>query len=265
MTADAAEAVATAVDATNFVTASDASSEAFKTANLLKLLSVNALITGEKGTGKLSLARHVLPDAPIIDATHFDELLVALQSNTTLIITHIEKIPNIKTLFEQILKTSTRVVATGSDSFVHESLDELFTVKVYLPPLAERPDDVEALKRQYMNEAETIFGEGKQLQIDTIEADLSDNAASLRRQIYLNYLLSNVQENELMQIMEEFLYERLGSNNDYRKYLHLYEAPLIKAGLKRFKSQLQLSDKLGLNRNTLRKKIADNKEYGLNE
>jgi len=37
------------------------------------------------------------------------------------------------------------------------------------------------------------------------------------------------------------------------KFLHLYEVPIIKAGLQRFKSQLQLSEKLGLNRNTLRK------------
>ena len=257
--------MATAVDATKFVTASNASAEAFKTANLLKLLSVNALITGEKGTGKLSLARHILPEAPVIDATRFDELLVALQSNAAVIITHIEKIPNFKTLYEKINRASVRVVATGSESYYQEGLDELFTVKVFLPPLHQRPQDVEALKTQYMYEAETIFGEGKQLEVDAIEADLSANAASLRRQIYLNYLLKNVAEEELMQIMEEFLYDRLGSNNDYRNFLHLYEVPLIKAGLQRFKSQLQLSDKLGLNRNTLRKKIAENKEYGLNE
>jgi len=53
----------------------------------------------------------------------------------------------------------------------------------------------------------------------------------------------------------------LGSNNDYKNFLHLYEVPIIKAGILRFKSQLQLSDKLGLNRNTLRKKIADNEKY----
>ena len=257
--------MATAVDATKFVTASNASAEAFKTANLLKLLSVNALITGKKGTGKLSLARHILPDAPVIDASHFDELLVALQSSSALIITHIEKIPNFNTLFEHIARLPVRVIATGSESFTHEGLEELFTVKVFLPPLHERLEDVEELKRQYVREAQVIFGEGKTVGIDGLEADLSNNAASLRRQIYMNYLLSNISEEELMQVMEEFLLERLGSNNDYRKFLHLYEAPLIKAGLQRFKSQLQLSNKLGLNRNTLRKKISDNKEYGINE
>jgi DNA-binding NtrC family response regulator len=265
MTANAAEAVATAVDATKFVTASGASAEAFKTANLLKLLTVNALVTGKRGTGKLSLARHILPDAPIIDASRFDELLVALQSNASVIITHIERTPNFATLFEQASKSAVRIVATGSDSFAHDGVDELFTVKVYLPPLCDRPEDVEALKKQYVQEARTIFGEGKEADMEAIEADLSDNAASLRRQIYLNYLLGNIAEHELMQIMEDYLYDRLGSNNDYRNFLHLYEAPLIKAGLKRFKSQLQLSAKLGLNRNTLRKKIADNKEYGLDE
>jgi DNA-binding NtrC family response regulator len=257
--------VATAVDATKFVTASNASAEAFKTANLLKLLSVNALITGDKGTGKLSLARHILPDAPVIDASHFDELLVALQSSSTLIITHIEKIPNFNTLFEQVSHSDVRVIATGSENYAHDGLDELFTVKVYLPPLHERPEDVEALKRQYVDEARSIFGEGKAIEVEELDADLRENAATLRRQIYMNYLLSNIAEEELMQLMEEFLTERLGSNNDYRKFLHLYEAPLIRAGLKRFKSQLQLSNKLGLNRNTLRKKIADNKEYGLHE
>jgi DNA-binding protein Fis len=67
----------------------------------------------------------------------------------------------------------------------------------------------------------------------------------------------------LMGLMEHFLMERLGSNNDYRNFLHLYEVPLIRAGIKRFKSQLQLSERLGLNRNTLRKKINEHAHYQL--
>ena len=41
---------------TNFITASEASSQAFKTATLLKTLTVNALIMGEVGVGKSTLA-----------------------------------------------------------------------------------------------------------------------------------------------------------------------------------------------------------------
>jgi DNA-binding protein Fis len=61
--------------------------------------------------------------------------------------------------------------------------------------------------------------------------------------------------------MDNYLYSRLGSNSDYRNFLYLYEVPLIRSGLRKFKSQLKLADKLGLNRNTLRKKISDNKQY----
>lgn len=66
-----------------------------------------------------------------------------------------------------------------------------------------------------------------------------------------------------MGIMEHYMIDKLGTNNDYRAFLHLYEVPLIRAGIKRFKSQLQLADKLGLNRNTLRKKIAEHSDYHL--
>jgi DNA-binding protein Fis len=49
--------------------------------------------------------------------------------------------------------------------------------------------------------------------------------------------------------------ENLNGNNEYKEHLNLYEEPLIEAGLKKFGSQLQLSQVLGINRNTLRKKI----------
>lgn len=78
------------VDVTNFVTASEASYQAFKTATLLKTLSVNALIMGEIGVGKKSLASFILPDASVIDASNFDELLVAIESSSEIIITNID-------------------------------------------------------------------------------------------------------------------------------------------------------------------------------
>jgi DNA-binding NtrC family response regulator len=252
-----------AVVVTSFLGKSRASSEAFKTANLLKTLSVNALIYGENGTGKLTLARYILPNAPILNTNNFDELLEAINSHRELIITHVEDAPNLKRLIDAIIASKTHVVVTSRDSAQNELLQDNFSVRIHIPPLSEREEDIKPLLELFMREANTIFGEEKPFVMPTYTFDLSQNAISLRKQLFLHYQFSNISENDLIAIMEQYLSDKLGSKNDYRKYLHLYEVPLIRVGLKQFKSQLQLSDKLGLNRNTLRKKIADNSPYGL--
>jgi len=63
-----------------------------------------------------------------------------------------------------------------------------------------------------------------------------------------------------MSVMEDFLDKKLGGRNDYRDNLHLFDVPLIRSGFKKFNSQLNMSEKFGLNRNTLRKKITEYKD-----
>ena len=65
--------VADVVDHTNYIAKSRASIEALKSANLLKSVTINALIVGEAGVGKETLARHIL-SAPIVDASSFKSL-----------------------------------------------------------------------------------------------------------------------------------------------------------------------------------------------
>lgn len=254
-------AVVQAVDVTNFVTASEASYQAFKTATLLKTLNVSALIMGEVGVGKKSLASFILPDAPIVDASNFNELLQSLESSNKIIISNIDNTPNIERLIQAIKENSVRVIATSRQSFSNEFIDDLFSVKFDIPPLCKRDKDVNELVALFEEEAAELFGGDQKLDLNNFVPDLSQNSNSLKRQVMINYLLQDIQDKELMQIIENYLHDKLGSNSDYRNYLYLYEAPLIKAGLHRFKSQLQLADKLGLNRNTLRKKISDNKQY----
>lgn len=254
--------VAAVVDVTSFITASEASKEAFKTASLLKTLTVNSLILGEDGVGKQSLAHYILPDAPVMDASDFDELLLTLQSSHKVVILNLHNAPNLKTILDLIQKNSNHIVATAKDFILDDSIEELFSIKFSIPPLSQRLEDVTFLIQRFTNEASQLFG-GDLNSFDKkkIIPDLSHNANSLRRQVMVNYLLQDIGDIELMRIMEDYLCKKLGSNNDYKNFLYLYEVPLIKAGLHMFKSQLQLADKLGLNRNTLRKKIADNKEY----
>jgi DNA-binding NtrC family response regulator len=254
--------VAEAVDAvTSFVTASDASSQAFKTATLLKTLSINALISGEVGVGKKSLARYILPDASLVDASNFNELLIMLKTTDSIIITNLDKSPNIGVILDNIKKVDVRIIATSTVELSDYDIDEIFTLKFDIPSLSQRKEDVHLLIEQFATEASLLFGVNESFNAKNLTPDLSKNAITLKRQVMFTYLMQDIQESELMDIIQNYLHDKLGSNSDYRNYLHLYEAPLINAGLARFKSQLQLSDKLGLNRNTLRKKIAENKKY----
>ena len=253
--------LAVVVVATSFITASDASKEAFKTATLLKTLNVSSLITGELGVGKKSLASYILPDAPIIDASEFEELLLTLESSNKIIITNLENSPNIKRTFDFIKTNNIIVVATAKTSFYDKSIDEFFSIKFNVPPLKERLEDVDLLVERFISEASSIFGSAEKFDIKKFTPDLSLNSNSLKRQVMINYLLQDIKDSELMNIIEKYISNKLGSNNDYKNLLYLYEVPLIRAGIIKFKSQLKLSDKLGLNRNTLRKKIADNQQY----
>lgn len=256
-----AGAAVQAVVVTNFLASSAASLEALKTASLLKGLPINAFIFGENGTGKKSLAKFILPNAPIVDASAYDELEDALRSNTSLIISNFDKIPNFDNFQLLLDKYSVRIMALATSVFNSEVIEQFFGIKVSLPPLRERMEDVSVLAEHFLQEATRVLGVENDIQVDVSRIDLKHNAHSIRRYVYMQVQLQDINETELMEIMENFLSSRLGGNSDYRNFLYLYEAPLINAGLHKFKTQLQLADKLGLNRNTLRKKIAENKEY----
>jgi len=246
---------------TSFISSSNASLEALKTANLLKGLPINAFIFGQSGTGKKSLAKYILPDAPIVDASSYEELEGALSSHKTVIISNFDKIPNYDTFKALLEKYEVRIMALANSMFNADIIESFFGIKVTLPSLSERPEDVKALCEYFLSEAKETLSIANEVNINVDDVDLSNNAHSVRRHVYMQVQLQDINEAELMSIMQKFLFSRLGGNNDYRNFLYLFEAPLINAGLEKFKTQLQLSDKLGLNRNTLRKKIAENKEY----
>ncbi len=244
-----------AVGATSFLASSEAASKALHSALLLKSLPLNTLISGDVGVGKTTLAHSIVEHAPTVRASNFDETLNAIENNSTLILKHIEKSANLPLLLDTIQSSNTRVIATTLEAKIATQLSSYFSLNINLPPLQERPEDVELLSEQFGFEASEMFGNTVDITATMTEPDLSRNAYSLRNQIYSLYLFNEIDEKMIMQILQKYIYDRLGSGDDYREFLHLYETPLIKAGLKRFGSQLRLSEELGLNRNTLRKKI----------
>jgi DNA-binding protein Fis len=91
--------------------------------------------------------------------------------------------------------------------------------------------------------------------------DLSQNLKSLKASIYKELIVKTFDEEDIKALLYDYLFKTVEGNNAYREHLGLYEIPLIEAGLKKYKSQLKLANVLGLNRNTLRKKI---QEYDIN-
>mgnify|MGYP000157840929 FL=1 len=123
-------------------------------------------------------------------------------------------------------------------------------------------EDVFPLMEKFASEAHMMFdgGMGEEVSLKEIVPDLSKNCYSLRRSVYNAYLMSSFGEEEILCMMERFLSERIGGRNDYRDLLYLFDVPMIRSGYAKFGSQLSISEKFGLNRNTLRKKINDYKD-----
>ncbi|MCR1810804.1 Fis family transcriptional regulator [Sulfurospirillum sp. hDNRA2] len=253
--------VAVVVDRTNFIAKSRASMEALKSANLLKSVTINALILGEKGVGKQTLAQHIIT-APVVDATSFNELLALIETHSSLIVKNFHKITNYKKLKVALDVHKTRIIGTSNVMLSETLMDEFFSLKIVLPPLRERLEDVTALIEKFALEAQATFdGEASEMPIlEEIVPDLSKNCYSLKRSVYNAYLMNSFGEAEILTMMERFLMQRIGGRNDYRDLLYLFDVPMIKSGYAKFGSQLAISEKFGLNRNTLRKKINDYKD-----
>ena len=252
---------ADAVDHTSYIAKSRASIEALKSANLLKSVAVNALILGEVGVGKTTLAQHI-SEAPVIEASAFNELLSLIETHSHIILKNFDKISNYKKLKIALDSHKTRIIATSSMPLPEPLMDEFFSLKITIPPLRERLEDIVPLMEKFALEAQKMFNGDvtKSFSIKEIQPDLAQNCYSLRRSVYNAYLMNSFGEEEILTMMERFLLERIGGRNDYRELLYLFDVPMIRSGYTKFGSQLSISEKFGLNRNTLRKKINDYKD-----
>ncbi len=242
-----------------FIAASKPLKEALRSANLLRSLSINALITGEPGTGRHTLAKIILPDATVINALD-PQLYAYMNKEKRLIVERIDALENRIKFYQTAKKEGVRIIALGGPDF--EGDDPLFfSVRIDLPPLRERPEDIPPLIEKFRREIQMQMGDETPFQIDPNRLDLSRNAFSLRRGLMLEYLAQTAREDEILYCNARFIERHIDEEGDiYRQLLYLYEVPLIQKGFERFKSQLKMAEAFGINRNTLRKKIAEWKE-----
>jgi DNA-binding protein Fis len=235
-----------------FFTTSDKIQHIIKSFNLTKTLFVSSIIVGEAHIGKKSLARHLFPDTPIVSGANQAEVTEALEMYDELIITDFEKLTN-QNHFDF---TNKRIIATANYIGNSNIIDDLFGFIYTMPSLAERPDDVAYLAKHFTKEAlDVLMIDGFEIEIGQIPLNLSKNSKSLKKSIYLYLVQHSMDSSEIEEVLYHYILKNIDGNDAYREYLSLYEKPLILAGLKKYGSQLQLSQVLGINRNTLRKKI----------
>ncbi|MDR3347518.1 MAG: sigma 54-interacting transcriptional regulator [Helicobacteraceae bacterium] len=237
-----------------FIAAEESTREIVKTVLLVKTLAINVLITGEIGTGKSLLASKILPDSATANGASENEIVQLLLRSDSLIIEDFDRLKHP----DHLDLENKRIVATASRAIDQRVVDRFFGITLNLLPLRDRPLDVPLLAEMFMKEARAMLMISRVPNIETSRYDLSENAYSLRRSIFTTLLMESLGENDVLTVMNKFLHGVFRENaggNIYRDYLHMYDLPLIMAGLDECGSQLKLSNVLGINRNTLRKKI----------
>ncbi len=238
------------------------SKEILNSAKLLQSVEVNALILGENGVGKKSLAKYILPNSKIYEAKALQKDIIdnilTLQ-NESIIIDRVNEITNIDIFINWIEKNQIRVIATAQASNLNQKLKDLFIITLEIPPLKNRIEDTKALINKFSQEASSIL-EMPLVSSSKLITNISNNTHSLRKSIYFSYLFETIGENEILTFLEKYLSENLSKNSSYKDLLYLFEVPLLKAAIKKYKSQVQVAKHLDLNRITLRKKLEVYKE-----
>lgn len=237
-----------------FIAYSENAKNALKAAQLVRNLDVNTLIIGASGVGKKALALQ-MAETLIIDAKNRDLLSKMLNSHQELIIDNFDAILDLS----ELELSKKKIVALSKKELSKEIIDKFFAVVIRLDELKDRKEDIKPLINHFIKEAALNLGIEPR-EIDEKRVDISNNIHSLKRSIYFELFKKSLTQSQIEEILENFFSSRLDEIDLYEKLLPIFERPLLKKGLEIYKSQLKLSEILGLNRNTIRKKL---KECGL--
>ena len=236
-----------------FIALSESSKKILKVAQMSVDLPVNVIILGQIGVGRKLLAQEVLPNAQTFDGRSLEKLIledkINLEEYSSLIVYDIHKVLN-KDEFIQKLD-GIKIVATcflETQEYINK-----FAIKLEIPPLEDREEDLDELIRLYTKEATKIYASVSVPK--DIKIDISGNGITLKQSIYKSILLKSITKQELMDTLNDFFIKELKAERGYKQLLEIFEIPLLKAARKVYKSQLQMANKLNINRITLRKKL----------
>lgn len=225
--------------------------EVKKVVNLVKGIKVNTLIIGDTGTGKTKVATTILPNGVSINGEHPEEISKGLKSFNEVIIENFDKIRN----YDALHIENQKIVATASKKPKDSVVDKFFGIVIELEPLSQRPEDVTALAELFMQESKENLKVCETADISQIDLDVANNCHSLKRSVYKKVLGATLDESGLVDHMKDYFFQNIETDDNYAHFLAMFDTAVIYANHKKFKSQLMMSYKMGINRNTLRKKI----------
>lgn len=235
----------------NLIASSPSLQHVIKGLSLTQTFFVSSLILGEPHTGKKTIAKQLFLKGYWVDGENQKATIEALKNYDEIIIYNY----NANLQFTQQDFAGKRVVAIANMSEKTPNFDNLFGFIYIIPPLSQRPEDVTLLSEHYANEAKKLFGSDTETTLNPERFDISQNNKTLMQSVYSQVFASKLSSDDIEDILRTYLYKNLAKNNGYKELLPIFEKPLLEAGLAKYHSQLQLASILGINRNTLRKKI----------
>ena len=144
----------------DFIAEDGISKEILNSAKLLQAVQVNALILGNAGTGKKSLAKYILPNSDIYEAKNLQKDIsddVILLQNEAIIIDKIHEITNIDLFLKWLEENNIRVIAISNTENLNQKLRDIFSINLEIPSLAKREEDTKALVNKFSTEASSIL------------------------------------------------------------------------------------------------------------
>jgi DNA-binding NtrC family response regulator len=223
-----------------------------KLTTLLKTVNTNIYIYGDNGVGKSHLSKYILPDAIIVYGENSQDVRTALENNDEIIVENIDRLNDIR-----ILNTNTkRIIGISKMLLKSKDIDSIFGTTIHILPLKDRVEDIEPLARHFFEMAKAIFRD-KNTIFDDIKYDISTNCHSLKSAVFKSFVLSTISTSDLSEILQNYFIKNVINDDGYREFLKIFDTALITSYQKLFRSQLMMADRLGINRNTLRKKIQE--------
>ena len=226
----------------DFIAEDGISKEILNSAKLLQAVQVNALILGNAGTGKKSLAKYILPNSDIYEAKNLQRDIsddVLHLQNEAIIIDKINELTNIDLFLKWLEDNNIRVIAISNTENLNQKLKDIFSINLEIPSLSKREEDTKALVNKFSQEASSILDLAK-ISSSKLIVNISNNTHSLRKSIYFSYLFETIGEHEILMFLEKYLSENLRGENSYKDLSYIFEVPLLKASTKKYKSQVQV-------------------------